>query len=85
MALPQLNLGWHLGQLLSGEVDPKDADPRILMWAEFMIWQAADEILRMPDKAGRRKALDKIPETIRPFVEREAKKLFTRRREGGMT
>jgi hypothetical protein len=85
MALPQLNLGWHLEQLLSGEVDPKDADPRILMWAEFMIWQAADEILRMPDKAGRRKALDKIPETIRPFVEREAKKLFTRRREGGMT
>lgn len=81
--LPELNLGWHLEQLLTGKVTPQGADPRILKWAELFIYQGACDVLRLPTQDDRRKALDKIPSTIRPYVEREAKRLWTDRRERG--
>ena len=81
MRQSKLGLKKHLEDLLSGRVAPKDADPRILNWAEFFIWQGACEIISLPSLEDRRAALDKIPETIRPIMEREVKKLWTARRK----
>ena len=81
MAISQLNLEQHLDDLLEGRVSPAEADPRILHWAEFMIHKRACHTLSLETKEARRADLDTIPETIRPFVEREVKKLWTLRRE----
>lgn len=80
MKQSKLGLSKHLDDLLSGKVTPQEADPRILNWAEFAIWQGACEILNLPTKQERRDALDNVPETIRPIMEREVKRLFTLRR-----
>lgn len=79
MALKELMLDKHLEDLLEGRVTPEKADPRILLWAQFMIHKRADQVLALPTKEARRAELDTIPETIRPYVEREAKSLFTLR------
>lgn len=81
MPLLKLGLASALDDLLEGRVSPQDADPRILLWAEFMIYKRACAVLDLPDKDARRADLDTIPETIRPFVEREVKKLWTLRRD----
>lgn len=78
--LPELNLSWHLEQLLSGKVTPQEADPRILTWAELYVHKGAVEVLGIADKTARRAALGKIPATIRPYVEREALRLWNERR-----
>jgi hypothetical protein len=69
----------QLADLLSGKIDPKDANPNILPSAQFAIWQAATQICGMGTKEQRQKALTKIPETIRPFVEREIKRIWPNR------
>jgi hypothetical protein len=76
-----LNLSKHLDDLLTGKVTPENADPRIMKWAEFAIWQAACEILTLTTVGDRRIALDKIPGTIRPYVEREIKRMWNDRRK----
>lgn len=83
MPLPNLGLQAHLEALLTGKVTPQEADPRILKWAELFIYQGACDVLRLPSQDDRRKALDKIPATIRPYVEREAKRLWTERKGRG--
>lgn len=65
-----------LNDLLTGRVIPQNADPAILSWAEFHIWQAACEICAMGDIKQRRDAMDKAPDTLRPFLEREVKRLW---------
>ena len=79
MALKELMLAKHLEDLLEGRVAPENADPRILLWAQLMIHKRADQVLALPTTEARRADLDTIPETIRPYVEREAKNLFTLR------
>lgn len=69
----------HLKDMLSGKVTPQDANPSILKWAEFQIWQAACEVCKMSSKEQRQAALTKFPDTIRPFVEREVKRLWPKR------
>lgn len=70
----------HLHDLLSGAVAPKDTPEAVLSWARLSIYQGACEVLAEPDKARRRAMLDKIPESIRPYVEREAKEIWRKRK-----
>lgn len=44
-----------------------------------MIYQAAVDICNMNTRERRQKALTKFPDTIKPFVEREIKRLWPRR------
>jgi hypothetical protein len=76
-----LGLSQHLDDLLTGKVTPENADPRIMKWAEFAIWQAACEILALTTVDDRRNALGTIPDTIRPYVEREIKRMWNDRRK----
>jgi len=70
----------HLHDLLSGAVSPADTPDAVLSWARLSIYQAACEVLAAPDKDKRRAMLDKIPPSIRPFVEREAKAIWEERK-----
>ena len=69
----------QLHDLLSGSVSVEDTPPAILSWAQFEIYRAAVQILDINTKERRRLALKKIPDQIRPYVEREAKNLFYKR------
>lgn len=60
-----------LNDFLSGKTSLEDVDKNILTWAEHQVYIAACEIIDLPSKEQRRLALQKIPDTIRPFVERE--------------
>lgn len=71
----------RLSDLLTGRVSIQDADPQILQWAEFMIHKAAVEVCKMDSKESRKTALTKFPDTIKPFVEREVKRLWHKRGE----
>lgn len=75
-----LGLAKALEDLLEGRVSPQDADPRILTWAEHAIYTRACQVLSHETKDARRADLNTIPETIRPYVEREVNKLWTYRR-----
>jgi hypothetical protein len=77
----KLNLAARLDDLLSGRVSYEDADPRILNWAEFHIHKGACEILSLPTRADRAKALEKVPATVRPYVEREVRRVWEIRRK----
>jgi hypothetical protein len=70
----------QLADLLSGKAAPKDTPEAVLSWARLSIYQGACEVLAMPSKAARQKAIAKIPPSIRPYVEREAKALWARRK-----
>ena len=61
--------------VLSGRVKMEDEDESIQSACRFPIYQGADAILRLDTKEKRRAALAKIPETVRPYVEREAIRL----------
>ena len=76
-----IGLAQALEDLLTGKVTPEQADPRIMLWAEHAIWTAACEILSLTNLDDRRKALNNIPETIRPYVEREVKRMWEDRRD----
>jgi len=57
----------------------EEAPASIQSWAQFPIFQAANEIVQMADVDTRRQALDKIPARIRPLVEAEVKRLWPMR------
>lgn len=66
----------HLHDLLSGLVEPKDTPEAVLSWARLEIFNAAKAVIAAPNKQKRRAMLEKIPPSIRPFVEREAMKIW---------
>jgi hypothetical protein len=70
----------QLADLLSGKVDWNDAPDAIKSWARLPIHQAAVQILSEPIKGTRRNMLGRIPASIRPHVEAEAKRLWGVRR-----
>lgn len=53
----------------------EDEDVSIQSACQFPIYKGAKAILSLPNKDKRREALAKIPESIRPYVEREAIRL----------
>lgn len=71
----------QLADVLMGRIAWDDAPASIRSWARFPIYQAAREILDMPEKASRRKALAKIPGQIRPRVEDEVMRIHDMRRK----
>ena len=73
----------HLHDLLSGKVAPQDTPEAVLSWARLEIYRGAVGVLSQPDKARRRAMLDRIPPSIRPYVEREARIIWEKRKGKG--
>ena len=69
----------QLNDLLTGKVKWDEAQPAIRSWASFYIYDAAKQLVTMPDKEKRRMALGKIPSAIRPYVEEEVKRIWPMR------
>lgn len=68
----------RLFDVLYGRVSYEDVDPSIQSLASKYIFEAAREILAMKTKEQRRQALSKIPDKVRPHVEREILRLWSR-------
>lgn len=69
----------QLNDLLTGKIKWNEAQPAIRSWASFYIYDAAKQLVTMPDKEKRRMALGKIPSAIRPYVEEEVKRIWPMR------
>jgi hypothetical protein len=69
----------ELEALLMGRIAWDDAPEAIRSWARKPIFDAAKELIAMPDKGTRRNALGKIPAPIRPMVEAEILRLWKMR------
>ena len=69
----------QLFDLLMGKTAWNDAPDSIRSWAQKPIYDAAKQILAMPNKATRKKALTKIPAAIRPRIEAEIMRLWAGR------
>jgi hypothetical protein len=69
----------QLFDLLMGNIAWNDAPESIRSWAQKPIYDAAHQILEMPDKAKRQRALAKIPQAIRPKIEAEIMRLYSSR------
>ena len=62
--------------VLLGKVRLEDVPASIQSLCSKYIYDGAKDVLSKPTKELRRKALSKIPELIRPHVEREAIRIF---------
>lgn len=63
--------------VLKGEVRMEDEEPGIQSACSKYIYDGAVSVLALP-KDARRRALDRLPALIRPFVEREVTRLHNR-------
>ena len=66
----------QLFDLLMGKTPWDSAPESIRSWARKPIFDAAKEILALPDKATRQKALAKIPHGIRGMVEADMMRIW---------
>lgn len=57
----------------------ENAPEAIQSWARFFIYQGAEKILAL-DRPKRQAALDAVPETLRPYVEAEIKRVWEHKR-----
>lgn len=69
----------RLNAVLSGKVRLEDEDASIQSWCRFFIHQGAVAVLSKPTKEERQKALEKLPELIRPHIRDRAIALWNRR------
>jgi len=72
----------QLEALLKGKVAWEDASPAIQSAAGFHIYKAATAILGMQSKEERRAALEKIPPSIRPYVEADVHRRWLKEGKG---
>jgi len=70
---------WWRQEVLSGRIPYSQASPSIQSWLRYDIHLGAIEILALPQHE-RKAALSRIPETVRPLVEAEVKRVWTMRR-----
>lgn len=77
---PELRPSRRIRRVLMGEVPLEQEDPAIQSVCSFYIFEGAKEILALPDKAKRQKALSRVPALIRPHVEKEVWRIFDQRR-----
>jgi hypothetical protein len=63
-----------------GKVPLESEDQGIQSACSKHIYDGAVSVLKLPTKEARRRALDRIPEMIRPYVEREVLKLYKARK-----
>lgn len=66
--------------VLMGKVPLESEDQGIQSACSKHIYDGAVSVLKLPTKEARRRALDRIPEMIRPHVEREVLKLYKARK-----
>jgi hypothetical protein len=71
----------QLFAVLSGSVSMDDADPAIRSVAQKPIHDAAVMLIRIEDKTKRLATLQKIPEEMRPYVEKRVAELWDLRYE----
>jgi hypothetical protein len=69
----------RIKKVLRGEVRLEDEEPAIQSACSFYIHEGATELLAIPDKKKRRQALARIPELIRPHIEKEAWRIYDRK------
>jgi hypothetical protein len=67
-------------RVLRGEVKLEDEEKGIQSACSFYIHEGAVELLALPTKDARQRALKKLPEAIRPHIEKEAWRIFDSRR-----
>jgi hypothetical protein len=70
----------RIDRVLRGHVRLEDEEPGIQSACSKYIYDGAVELLSIQGKDARRKALAKVPENIRPHIEREAWRIFDARR-----
>ena len=66
----------QLADLMMGRVGWNDSPASIRSWAQFHIYDAANQIIAAPDKETRRKMLGRVPAHMRAMVETEVKRLW---------
>lgn len=66
----------QLALMLSGKQNWDDAPASIQSWGRYYIHEAAVQIMRLDTIEKRRTALGKLPDTIRPKVELEVRRLW---------
>ena len=71
----------QIADVLNGVTDFEDAQSGIQMSCCLHFYQAACEILNGKDKAHRNSMLAKVPDRVRPYVEKEATRVYKMRRE----
>ena len=75
---------WHhekrpsvrIKRVLSGEVRMEDEEPGIRSACQLEIYKGAKTILAMKTKDERRRAINRLPALIRPYVEKEVTRLW---------
>lgn len=77
---PDLRPSLRIKKVLRGEVPLESEEPAIQSACSFYIYEGAVELLSIPGKQARRAALSRIPALIRPHIEKEAWRIFDRRR-----
>ena len=70
-----MNASEQLSDVLEGRVAYCDAALAIQSWVAFFVYQASENILKLP-KEKRRSAIDKAPEGLRPMIEAEITRLW---------
>ena len=70
----------RIRRVLMGEVRLQDEDASIQSACSFYIYEGARELLAIPNKEARRRALQKVPELIRPHIEKEAWRIYDQSR-----
>lgn len=70
-----------LNEVLSGRIAMEDAPASIQSWARLPIFQGACEIIALDTQDERRAELARIPQLIRPYVEREVRRVWVMRQE----
>lgn len=78
--MPNLPSEW-LTEVIEGRIALKDAPDSIQSWARFHVYQAAVGIVRLSSKEARNKALDMLPERIRPIIHEEVGRIWKWRGE----
>jgi hypothetical protein len=70
----------RIDRVLRGEVRLEDEDASIQSACSLYIYEGAVELLSIPTLDGRRRALSRVPEKIRPHIETEARRIHQMRR-----
>lgn len=65
----------RIKKVLSGEVRMEDEHASIQSACSLHIYHGAEAVLSLSTKEARRAALSRIPESVRPYVEKEAIRL----------
>jgi hypothetical protein len=66
----------RIERVLRGQTRMEDEEPGIQSACSKYIYDGAVSILALNGKDARRKALSRVPDLIRPYIEMEARRLY---------